>query len=60
MEGFNFEKDLLHQKQAIESTFVVFENLRIITPIESEKNYISHTFEWETDIQYKKNIENHC
>jgi len=52
MEDFTFEKDLLHQKQAVESTFAVYENLRIITPIESEKNYISPTFEWETDIQY--------
>jgi len=58
MKGFNFEKDLPHQKQAVESTIAVFENLKIIQPVEAEKNYINPTFEWKTDIQYKKNIEN--
>jgi type III restriction enzyme len=58
MKGFNFEKDLPHQKQAVESTIAVFENLKIIQPVEVEKNYINTTFEWETDIHYKKNIEN--
>jgi len=58
MKGFNFEKDLLHQKQAVESTIAVFENLRLIPPVETEKNYINPTFEWETNLQYKVNIEN--
>jgi len=56
MNGFNFEKDLLHQKQAVESTIAVFENLKLISPVQAEKNYINPTFEWKTDV-YKANIE---
>ncbi len=58
MKGFNFEKDLTHQKQAVESTIAVFENLQISLPADVNKNYINPFIIWETDIQYKKNIEN--
>jgi type III restriction enzyme len=57
MKGFNFEKDLQHQKQAVDSTIAVFENLRIIEPTEVEKNYVNPVFDWKNDIQYQKNIE---
>lgn len=57
MKGFNFEKDLLHQKHAVESTVAVFKNLCLVAPSEVDKNYINPTFEWENDVQYKKNIE---
>jgi type III restriction enzyme len=57
MKGFNFEKDLQHQRQAVDSTIAVFENLRITEPAELEKNYVNPVFDWKTDIQYQKNIE---
>jgi type III restriction enzyme len=57
MKGFNFEKDLLHQKQAVESTIAVFENITLVQPSDVNKNYINPEFSWENDIQYKKNIE---
>jgi len=57
MKGFNFEKDLQHQKQAVDSTIAVFENLRIIEPAGVEKNYVNPVFDWKTDIQYQKNIK---
>ncbi|MEW5844905.1 MAG: type III restriction-modification system endonuclease [Bacteroidota bacterium] len=58
MKGFHFEKDLPHQKQAVESTIAVFENLPIHQPSDIDKNYINPSIIWENDIQYKKNIEN--
>lgn len=57
MKGFNFEKDLLHQKQAVENTIAVFENLQIHQPADVDKNYINPLIGWENDIQYKRNIE---
>ncbi len=57
MKGFNFEKDLLHQKQAVENTVSVFANLQIQEPEGVDKNYINPSIIWETDIQYKKNIQ---
>ncbi len=58
MKGFHFEKDLAHQKQAVESTISVFENLQVNQPSDVDKNYINPSIIWENDIQYKKNIEN--
>lgn len=55
MKGFNFEKDLAHQRQAVESTVAVFENLPIIQPTEVDKNFINPVFEYNNQ-QYKKNI----
>ncbi|MBD3808727.1 MAG: DEAD/DEAH box helicase family protein, partial [Epsilonproteobacteria bacterium] len=57
MKGFNFEKDLLHQKQAVENTIAVFENLQIHQSADVDKNYINSLIGWENDIQYKRNIE---
>jgi type III restriction enzyme len=57
MKGFNFEKDLFHQKQAVESTIAVFENLCLVAPDGVDKNYINPIFEWENNIQYKRNVE---
>ncbi len=41
MKGFNFEKNLLHQTQAVESTIEVFEKLEIKEAIGAEKQYIN-------------------
>jgi len=41
MAGFNFEKNLNHQSQAIDSTIAVFENIPLVLPTETDKNYIN-------------------
>jgi len=56
MKGFNFEKDLLHQKQAVESTIAVFENIQLIQPIEADKNYINPVFGFLSDSVYPENL----
>lgn len=56
MKGFNFEKDLLHQKQAVESTTAVFENIQLIQPIEADKNYINPVFGFLSDSVYPENL----
>lgn len=55
MKGFNFEKDLPHQKRAVESTIDVFQNVPIIQPAEIDKNYINPVFDFN-DVQYRTNI----
>ena len=44
MKGFNFEKNLLHQENAVESTLAVFENLQLHPVSEVDKNYINPVF----------------
>ncbi len=41
MKGFNFEKNLSHQEDAVESTLVVFENLRLHPVVEVNKQFIN-------------------
>lgn len=41
MKGFNFEKNLNHQTQAVNSTVAVFEHLEIIKPEGVDKNSIN-------------------
>ncbi|RME19314.1 MAG: type III restriction-modification system endonuclease, partial [Bacteroidetes bacterium] len=55
MKGFHFEKDLSHQKQAVESTIAVFENLPIIPINNPEKNYANPIIDYHQQ-QYKRNI----
>lgn len=57
MKGFNFEKDLLHQKQAVESTVAVFENIPLIYPNEADKNYINPAFDFVSDWAYPQNLK---
>ncbi len=67
MAGFNFEKNLNHQSQAVESTIAVFENINFVSPIEINKNYINPAFDFDNNkpnysenirrIQYRNNIE---
>lgn len=56
MKGFNFEKDLQHQKQAVESTIAVFENLTLVQPAEADKNYINPEFDFLNDWTYSQNL----
>ncbi|MEI6678203.1 MAG: type III restriction-modification system endonuclease [Mariniphaga sp.] len=56
MKGFNFEKNLNHQSQAVESTTAVFENISLVQPTETDKNYINPAFDYSTDRNYPDNI----
>ncbi len=56
MKGFNFEKNLTHQTQAVESTIAVFESIGISQPVEAEKHFINPTFDHLAGDQYAKNI----
>ena len=56
MKGFNFEKDLPHQKQAVESTVAVFKNICLIQPTEVDKNYINPAFDFLSNWAYPKNL----
>jgi type III restriction enzyme len=58
MKGFHFERDLAHQKQAVENTIAVFHSLQVVHSSEAEKNCINPTIEWEKDPEYRRNIEN--
>jgi len=56
MNGFNFEKNLSHQSQAVESTIAVFENIRLVQPTDVDKNYINPSFDFSTLRTYRQNI----
>ncbi|MFA9370718.1 MAG: type III restriction-modification system endonuclease [Labilibaculum antarcticum] len=56
MKGFNFEKNLSHQTQAVNSTIAVFEHIDVIKPIGSEKNCINPLFEYNKGFKYIENI----
>lgn len=55
MKGFNFEKNLNHQSQAVESTIAVFDDISLISPTETDKNYINPVFDLSGN-QFAKNI----
>lgn len=44
MKGFNFEKNLSHQDNAVDSTLVVFENLEVQIVSEVDKNFINPVY----------------
>ncbi|MBN8568067.1 MAG: type III restriction-modification system endonuclease [Ignavibacteria bacterium] len=56
MKGFNFEKNLHHQSQAVDSTIDVFENLDIIQPTEADKNHINPVIEYLSERTYPENL----
>jgi type III restriction enzyme len=56
MKGFNFEKNLNHQTQAVNSTVAVFEHLEAIKPDGTDKNCINPRFEHKTGFKYIENI----
>ena len=56
MKRFNFEKNLNHQTQAVNSTVSVFENLDIKDAVGVDKQFINPKFDFETGFQYIKNI----
>lgn len=56
MKGFNFEKNLNHQSHAVESSIAVFENISLVEPTETDKNYINPAFDYTTERTYPQNI----
>jgi type III restriction enzyme len=44
MAGFNFEKNLSHQANAVESTLAVFENLQLHHVLDVDKSFINPSF----------------
>jgi type III restriction enzyme len=56
MKGFNFEKNLNHQSHAVDSTIGVFQDIPLIQPTETDKNYINPAFDFQTGNTYPNNI----
>ena len=56
MKGFNFEKNLNHQTHAVDSTIGVFQDIHLIQPTETDKNYINPAFDFQTGNTYPNNI----
>jgi len=56
MKGFNFEKNLNHQTQAVENTIGVFQDISLVQPTETDKNYINPEFDFLSDWAYPQNI----
>ncbi|PSM51759.1 type III restriction/modification system, restriction subunit [Campylobacter blaseri] len=58
MKGFNFEKNLPHQTQAVNNTIAVFENLEINKPEQINKNCVNPILDKNINFQYFNNIRN--
>ena len=56
MKGFNFEKNLEHQTQAVNSTVAVFENIEVSKPNDINKNFINPKFDYLNSVWFAKNI----
>lgn len=58
MKGFNFEKNLAHQSQAVENTIAVFDGLEIQEPKSIDKQYINPIIKIDKyDIKFQKNVK---
>jgi type III restriction enzyme len=58
MSGFNFEKNLEHQEQAVKSTVAVFDNMEIVTSEGIQKEFTNHFFNKNASFKYVQNIGN--
>ena len=56
MAGFNFEKNLEHQSQAVNSTVGVFDSVEITKPKGIEKEFTNPFLIKDTSFKYVKNI----
>ncbi|MBT6820908.1 type III restriction-modification system endonuclease [archaeon] len=56
MAGFNFEKNLDHQSQAVKSTVGVFDNVEIKEPQGTEKQFANPVFDTQVNFKYVHNI----
>lgn len=57
MKGFNFEKNLDHQQNAVDATIAVFKDLETIESKTLEKQYTNPIFYDRTCQQYMRNID---
>lgn len=58
MKGFNFEKNLSHQSQAVNSTIKVFENIALNKPGETLRNHVNPEFDYLRERTFAENIRN--
>ncbi len=58
MKGFNFEKNLTHQTQAVESICSVLENIELTQPEGANKNHLNPTFNFSDGRIFFQNIRN--
>ena len=57
MKGFNFEKNLQHQSQAVKSTVSVFDNLEVVDPKGVDKQFLNPVLKiYDDNNIYPKNI----
>jgi type III restriction enzyme len=56
MAGFNFEKNLEHQSQAVKSTIGVFNCVEIVKPQGVNREFINPVFNTTADFKYVHNI----
>lgn len=57
MKGFNFEKNLQHQSQAVKSTVSIFDNLEIENPKGVDKQFLNPVLKiYDVNNTYPKNI----
>ncbi|EDP94661.1 type III restriction-modification system endonuclease [Kordia algicida OT-1] len=58
MKGFNFEKNLQHQTQAVKSTVSVFDNLEVENPKGIDKQFLNPVIDIYSDVKtsYAENI----
>lgn len=56
MKGFNFEKNLDHQTQAVEATMRVFEHVNKVLPDGTDKQCINPLLDYK-DFQYWRNVK---
>jgi len=58
MAGFNFEKNLKHQSQAVNSTVGIFDSVELIKPQGTEKEFTNPVFNKDAGFKYVSNIGN--
>lgn len=56
MQGFNFEKNLNHQTQAVNSTVAVFEHVHLNASTGVDSNFINPSFDLQEGSIYPQNI----
>ncbi len=56
MAGFNFEKNLQHQTQAVESTVKVFDGIEIKRPQLVNKEFVNLVLKTGIGSEYAQNI----
>lgn len=56
MKGFNFEKNLPHQEQAVKSTVAVFDGIEIIKPEGIKNEFSNPYFVKDANFRYSQNI----